>query len=60
MAKTVVVGEIHEVVSTIISILSYFIRCSVVKEIVKVPNDFSPKVGECLFKSYVSDIYQPS
>lgn len=50
VAKTVVVGEIHEVVSTIISILSYFIRCSTVKEVVKVPSDFSPQV--CEFKMY--------
>ncbi|XP_039273814.2 folliculin-interacting protein 1-like isoform X1 [Styela clava] len=43
VAKTLILGEIHELVSTIISILSYFIRSSDVTEVVDVPSDMTPQ-----------------
>nr|CAB3246656.1 folliculin-interacting protein 2-like [Phallusia mammillata] len=42
ICKTVVSGAQHEMVSTILSVISYFIQCSNLKDAVQVPDQLTP------------------
>lgn len=45
VCRTIVTGSCHEVVSTFLSLISYFIRSSRVDEVIDVPSDITPSVS---------------
>jgi len=47
LCRTVVTGSNHETVSTILAVLSYFIRCARVETDAQIPEKIAPKVSVC-------------
>lgn len=45
VGRTIVSGSQHETVSTILSVLSYFVQCTLVNDCVPVPEKLTPDVS---------------